>query len=91
MVTISVQNGALYANSTIGAAALERVQKDTFSIPDYNAMVYFFRSENGTVKSIRIEVEDLVLEGEREQPSGAFLHWRQPLMFTKQQLQTVTP
>lgn len=72
-VEISIQNDALYANSTIGSAALVRVNKDTFDIPDYNGVVYFFRDEAGKIKSIRIEVEDLVLEGNKDTANMALI------------------
>jgi hypothetical protein len=65
-VEISVQNGSLHAASSMGAAFLTQVAKDTFSIPDYNGMIYFFRNTEGAIRSLRVELGDLVLEGEKQ-------------------------
>jgi hypothetical protein len=65
-VEISIQDGALYAASSIGSAAMAKVAKDTFSIPDHNGMIYFSRNSEGRVAFIRVEVGDLVLEGVKE-------------------------
>lgn len=65
-VEVSVQDGNLYASSTIGSAALARVGKDTFSIPDYSGMMYFYRNDKGVVISTKVEVNNLVLEGEKQ-------------------------
>ncbi|HEX2608679.1 MAG TPA: DUF3471 domain-containing protein [Flavisolibacter sp.] len=65
-VDITIQDGALFANASIGAARMERVGKDTFSIPEHGGMAYFFRNSDGKVKSIRVEVGDMILEGEKQ-------------------------
>jgi hypothetical protein len=70
-VDITIDNGALYANSSIGSASMKWVSKDTFSIPDHNGMAYFYRSDKGKVNSIKVEVADLVLEGDKENPAMA--------------------
>ena len=70
-VDITIENGALYANSSIGSASMKWVNKDTFSIPDHNGMAYFYRSDKGKVNSIKVEVADLVLEGDKQDPSLA--------------------
>ena len=70
-VDITIENVALYANSSIGSASMKWVSKDTFSIPDHNGMAYFYRSDKGKVNSIKVEVADLVLEGDKQDPSLA--------------------
>jgi len=70
-VEISIQDGALYASSTIGSASMSRVSKDTFGIPDHNGVAYFYRNAEGKVNSIRIEVADMILEGDKEAVSIA--------------------
>jgi hypothetical protein len=70
-VDITIENGALYANSSIGSASMKWVSKDTFSIPDHNGMAYFYRSDKGLVNSIKVEVADLVLEGDKQDPALA--------------------
>ncbi len=70
-VEISIQEGVLFASSTIGSVALIRVNKDTFSIPDHNGVAFFYRNDQGRVKSIRVEVADLILEGDKDSTSIA--------------------
>ena len=70
-VDITIENGALYANSSIGSASMKWVSKDTFSIPDHNGMAYFYRGDKGKVNSIKVEVADLVLEGDKQDPALA--------------------
>lgn len=65
-VEISIQDGALFANSTIGSAFMTKVSKDTFSIPEHNGMVFFYRNTEGKIKHIKIEVAGMVLEGDKE-------------------------
>lgn len=76
-VEITIQNGALYANSSIGSATLTRMAKDTFSIPEHNGMAYFSRNGEGRVKGIRVEVGDLLLEGDKDPAASAWLQRRQ--------------
>ena len=65
-VEISIVDGALFASATIGSAAMVRQARDTFSIPSYNGMAYFFRDGAGKVNRIRVEVSDLILEGDKQ-------------------------
>lgn len=65
-VEISIENGILVANSSMGTAALEKISKDTFSLPTYNGMVYFTRNAETKVDGIRIVVQDIILEGKKE-------------------------
>ncbi|HYK55080.1 MAG TPA: hypothetical protein VEV15_01275 [Flavisolibacter sp.] len=81
-VEISIRDGALYASSTIGSASLSRISKDTFSIPDHNGVAYFYRTE-GKVKSIRIEVADLILEGDKDSASIAITRRKRTYVLSK--------
>lgn len=77
-VEISVQDGSLYASSTIGSAAMVRKSKDTFNIPTYyNALVYFVRNNDGKVNRIHVEAEDTVLDGDKQAPPFARIQQRQ--------------
>lgn len=82
-VEISIQNGSLYANSSIGSATLTRIAKDTFSIPEHNGMAYFSRNGDGKVKGIRVEVGDLLLEGDKEPAANAWLQRRRWVAMVK--------
>lgn len=64
-IEITIQNGTLYGNSSLGSGSFARVSRDTFNIPEHNGAAYFGRNEGGKVKSIRIVVGDLVLEGDK--------------------------
>lgn len=81
-VEISIRDGALYASSTIGSASLSRISRDTFSIPDHNGVAYFYRTE-GRVKSIRIEVADLILEGDKDSASIAITRRKRTYVLSK--------
>ena len=70
-VEISIQEGTLFASSSIGSGALIRISKDTFSIPDHNGVAFFYRNDLGKVKSIKVEVADLILEGDKDSASIA--------------------
>jgi hypothetical protein len=82
-VEISIQNGVLYASSTIGSASLSKVSKDTFSIPDHNGVAYFYRNAEGKVNSIRIEVADMILEGDKEAASVAITRRKRSYLLSK--------
>ncbi|HEU0064419.1 MAG TPA: hypothetical protein VFQ58_05280, partial [Flavisolibacter sp.] len=43
-VEITIVNSGLFGTSNLGSGALERVNKDTFSIPEHNGSVYFSRN-----------------------------------------------
>jgi hypothetical protein len=82
-VEISIQDGALFANSTIGSAAFSKVSKDTFSIPDHNGMAFFYRNTEGKVNKIKIEVADLLLEGDKDAAAIAITRRKQVYLFSK--------
>jgi hypothetical protein len=75
-VEIKLENGVLVGYSTMGSAALEKIAKDTFSITTYNGMAYFTRNADNAVNGVRIEVQDLILEGKKEIGGIAFLNRR---------------
>ena len=70
-VEITVDNGIVTIHSQMGEAALEKISRDTFSLPIYEAMVYFIRDAETKVNGIKIETHDLVLEGKKEGSSFA--------------------
>ena len=65
-VEVKLENGVLVGYSQMGSAALEKIAKDTFSITTYNGMAYFSRNADNAVSGVRIEVQDLILEGKKE-------------------------
>ena len=72
-VEVKLENGVLVGYSSMGSSALEKIGKDTFSIVTYNGMAYFGRNSDGAVSGVRIEVQDLILEGKKEFGGTVFL------------------
>ncbi len=79
---VSVQSGELFISSAIGSASLTKISKDTFSIPSYNGNVYFYRTE-GKVSKIKVEVDTLLLEGEKVVGIAGAYYIRNRALFTK--------
>ena len=65
-VEIAIENGGLLANSSAGSSPLERISMDTFNLVTYSGRVYFFRNKESKVDSIRIEAQDVILEGKKD-------------------------
>ena len=65
-VNITIENGVLYAGSSAGSSELKRREKDLFEVVAYAGKAIFKRSEEGKLIGVRIEVEDLILEGTKE-------------------------
>jgi len=65
-IEVSIKDGKLYASSDKGASPLEQKAKDTFAFTNYNGMAYFFRNSDGKVARMKIDVEDILLEGNKE-------------------------
>lgn len=82
-VEISIQQGVLFASSSIGSGTLIRVSKDTFSIPDHNGVAFFYRNDQGKVKSIKVEVADLILEGDKDSASIALTRRKRTYVLSK--------
>jgi len=70
-VEIVLNGNSLLVNSSIGSVGIEKISKDTFSLPTYEGMVYFSRTE-AKITGIKIEVHDVVLEGKKEDADFAF-------------------
>jgi hypothetical protein len=65
-VEVKIENGKLIGNSTAGSSVMERIAKDTFSLVTYNGTVYFLRNSQNKVDSIRIQTQDVLLEGKKQ-------------------------
>jgi hypothetical protein len=71
-----LENGVLIGYSQMGSAALDKIGKDTFSVTTYNGMAYFSRNSDNAITGVRIEVQDLILEGKKEIGGLVFLNRR---------------
>ncbi len=80
---ITLTNNVLSVNSDKGSSTLERRGKDTFALTSYNGMVYFFRDTEGKVARVKVAVEDMLLEGTKEN-STAWIQKKSYWATTKQ-------
>lgn len=64
-------NGILMISSAMGSSELKKTgEKDVFELVAYNGLTTFKRSTEGKVNAIKIEVNDLILEGPKvEKPA----------------------
>lgn len=69
-VEVKLVNGALISESPQGNATLQRIEKDQFSIVEYNGMAEFKRNAEGKVTGVKVLVMDLEMEGTKEESSG---------------------
>jgi hypothetical protein len=67
---VTIQDGSLFGNSPAGGATLSKISRDTFSIPSYSGMVYFIRNADNKIKSLRLVVNELDIEGTKENSTG---------------------
>jgi hypothetical protein len=63
-VTVSLENGLLFAISTMGGSELRRTEGDVFDIVAYGGVATFKRKE-GKVNAVQMIVGNLILEGEK--------------------------
>lgn len=66
-VTVVIENGALYATSAMGNSELKKIEKDIFEVVAYAGKATFKRNEAAKLNGVKIEVEDLILEGTKEE------------------------
>ena len=79
-VEITLSENVLTITAVLGSASMEKVSKDTFTIPSYgNAMVYFGRDTDGKITTIKIDTGGDVLEGKKVPSSIAAILTRKYL------------
>lgn len=64
-IAVSVTNNVLYATSEIGNSELRHNNGDVFDVIAYDGTATFKRSPEGKVNGVRVEVDDLVLDGSK--------------------------
>ena len=62
-ITVTIENGVLYANSALGSAELRKIETDVFEIVGYGGTATFKRNNDGKVTSVQIIVGDINIEG----------------------------
>ncbi len=66
-IMVSLQEGSLYASSTAGNSELKKIDKDIFEIIAFSGKAFFKRNAQAKLSGVRIEVEDLILEGTKSE------------------------
>lgn len=64
-------SGNLSISSAMGSSELKKTaEKDVYILVAYNGLTTFKRSTEGKVNAIKIEVNDVLLEGPKTEPQG---------------------
>ena len=70
VVTISIQNGALYAEAEVGASPLTRISADVYSVDAFGGVATFKRNTDKKITGVKIEVDETVMEGTKTEPAA---------------------
>lgn len=74
-IGVVLENGILTATSVMGNSELKKTDtKDVFEIVAYAGTATFNRAEDGNIKTLRVQVQDIDMEGTRE--SGSAFSWK---------------
>ena len=72
---IKLLDSVLSVSSSQGGSPLQKRGKDTFALTAFDGgMMYFFRNSSGQVARVKVEVDDVLLEGTKD---GVPMAWRQ--------------
>lgn len=75
---ISMEGNVLSVSSSQGGSVLEKQGVDTFTMKEFEgSRMVFFRNKEGKVARIKVEVDDILLEGTKE---GVPTAWLRPLI-----------
>lgn len=75
---ISLDGNTLSVSSSQGGSALERTGVDTFTLKEFEgSRMVFYRNKEGKVARIKVEVDDILLEGTKD---GVPVAWLRPLI-----------
>ena len=65
LITVTVQNGGLYASSDAGNSTLTRSEGDVFSIDAFAGVATFTRNTDRKIVGVKIEVDGAAFEGSK--------------------------
>ena len=69
-IEVTLQDSVLTATSVMGNSELKKTDnKDVFDIVAFSGTATFKRGEDGKIRSLRIQVQDVDMEGERTEPA----------------------
>jgi len=67
-ITVTIDNGTLQASSAIGTTEFKKTDtKDVFDIVAYSGTATFKRNAEGKITGLRIQVQDLDMEGTKSE------------------------
>ncbi len=66
-INITLENGVLVMNASIGTASLEKKGEDEFLIPSYSGTAVFKRNEAKKIIGIHIEAGGAILDGTKDE------------------------
>lgn len=74
-LSIVVENGTLIANSSQGNSEFRKtVEKDVFEVVEFDGLATFRRDQAGKIAGVKIEVNNMVLEGTKAEDSALKLN-----------------
>jgi hypothetical protein len=68
---ISLRDTVLNINSEKGTSDLVKRSRDTFSLLNYDGTVYFKRDSTNKISGVKVEVEDVLVEGNKQADNSA--------------------
>lgn len=72
-IGVVLESGMLTATSVMGNSELRKTEnKDVFTIVAYNGTAVFKRADDGKVKTMRVQVQDVDMEGVRDESAWSF-------------------
>ena len=69
-ISVLIENGVLWANSSEGNSELRRTQGDVFEVIAYNGTATFKRNASGKITGIKVELPDVTFEGTKSEGTG---------------------
>lgn len=66
-VSMIIENGVLIGSSAMGSSEFKKIQGDEFEIVAYGGLATFKRDKDGNVISLRIQVQDIDMEGQKSE------------------------
>lgn len=67
-INVVIDNGILTATTAMGNSELKKTDnKDVFEIVAYNGTATYRRSDDGKIKGLRIQVQDIDMEGTKSE------------------------
>lgn len=67
---VTLKDTVLNINSAQGASDLVKQSRDTFALAGYDGTAYFKRDSTGKIAGIKVQVQDLLVEGAKEADSS---------------------